>query len=460
MIPQTLPSESDPKSPLGAALSIGFFASTLLWVLAWGIHVPGIHLPVGVTIAAMIVVLLGISLLWLPAVAQTQRTKAGLLAGTIYGLLNLLILGSFIAEQPESLAQMPEQANQLQPSALPIILGSLAISIAIGFIASLLTKSKARPTLSTQRWIARFGWITALSYLPLIAVGGLVTSTDSGLAVPDGVTSYGAISVLFPLKLMGEPRIFFEHSHRLFGTLAGLTTLVLMLRVLLGHSTKVSKAMAVTLFVGVSIQGIMGALRVSQESTALAILHGVFAQLILALAACTAISLGHRWNTASPSPDSHPTAKRTRMMMGFAFAAILLQLILGAVTRHLHSSHMMMAHMGFAMVVVALIIVGGSFCIRLGKSDPECKGIRPYGAIMHGLVVLQFVLGFAVLGMVWTGDEPPELPTSETLSTTPQTPLSDAMITTVHQLVGALLFAAAACALFWALKLACRRKIG
>ncbi len=456
---KALPANSESGSTIPPALTIGFFASTLLWVLAWGIHLPGAHLPVVVTMVAMVAALLLVSLLWLPAVAKDQRIKAGLIAGGVYGLINLLILGSFIAEQPESIAQMPEQANQLQPSAFPIIFGSLIGSIVVGFISALLVRNSNRQPVHARVWISRFGWITALSYLPLIAVGGLVTSTDSGLAVPDGITTYGAASVLFPLKLMGEPRIFFEHSHRLFGTLAGLTTLILMIRILLTRTSRVSKSLAVLLFVGVVVQGIMGALRVSEQSTPLAIIHGVFAQIVLALAACTAISLGQRWNSATPSADSHPAANRARTMMGLAFGAILFQLILGAVTRHLHSNHMMMAHMGFAMVVVALIIIGGSFCIRLGKSDPECSGIRPYGAIMHALVVLQFVLGFGVLGMAWDGEEAPPLATSENLSTTAQTPVGDALITTVHHLVGALLFAAAACALFWAFRLACRRKI-
>ena len=457
---QALPIESTNRSPLAPAITIGFFASTLLWVFAWAIHVPHINLPVGVTITAMILTLLFVCLAWLPAVHESIRVQTGLIAGGIYGLINMLILGSFIAEQPESTAEMAEQANQLQPSAIPIIVGSLVGSVAIGCISGLIVRNSKRATAAPVAWIARFGWVTALSYLPLIAVGGLVTSTDSGLAVPDGVTSYGAVSVLFPLKLMGEPRIFFEHSHRLFGTLAGLTTMILMIRVLIASSSKLSKAFVIILFIGVVFQGIMGALRVSEESTALAIIHGILAQLVFALAVVSAISLSERFKSCAPKSGTLSLASKTRMMTGLTFGAIVFQLILGAVTRHLHSGHMMMAHMGFAFIVIALVIITGSFCIRMGKTDIECKKIRPFGGIMHGIVVLQFTLGFGVLGMAWDGEEAPDLATHETLATTPQTPIGEALITTSHHLIGALLLAAIAGALIWSLKLASRCKIG
>jgi cytochrome c oxidase assembly protein subunit 15 len=457
---QTLPTEPQPIPTIGAAISTGFFASVLMWMFAWILHLPGVHVPSSVSIVIMLATLFGVCLFWLPCVEAKTRVKTGALAGGIAGLVNLMILGSIITEQPDTTAQMESQANQLQPNALLVIVGSLAVSTVIAVVASLISKSSKHPPIDAIRWRTRFARVTALSYIPLIAVGGLVTSTDSALAVPDGATTYGALSVLFPLKLMAEPRIFFEHSHRLFGTLAGLTTLVLMLRVLRGERRKFPKVMTSALFLAVLAQGLMGAFRVSEESTFLAIFHGIFAQIVLALSACTAITLSKRWVSCNPSPESLPLAKRTRTFMALAFSALFLQLCLGAVTRHLNSNHAMLTHAGFAFIVVGLLIIGGSFCIKAGKSDPGSNGIRPFGAIMHGLVVLQFTLGWAVLGMAWDGDEAADLPTSTELSSTAAVPASEALITTVHHLTGAMLFAATACALFWALRIALNRKIG
>src|SRR5215475_6524155 len=60
----------------------------------------------------------------------------------------------------------------------------------------------------------------------LIFLGGLVTSTQSGLSVPDWPTTYGWSMFTFPYsKWVGG--IFFEHSHRLVSSFVGLLTIVL-----------------------------------------------------------------------------------------------------------------------------------------------------------------------------------------------------------------------------------------
>lgn len=458
MTTQTLPDTTPPTSAIGPSITIGFFAGVLMWMIAWILRLPGVHAPIPLSIALMLAALFAVCLLWIRGVHPQKRLAAGSLAGGIAGLINLMILGSFIVEQPESTADMVDAANQLQPNAAIVIVGSLAVSTIIGLIAALIVKKLSTPSLSKDSWLARMGWVTACTYLPLIAVGGLVTSTDSALAVPDGGTSYGALSVLFPIKLMAEPRIFLEHSHRLFGTLAGITTLVLMLRVVLSSNTKLPKVLSVLLFLGVCLQGYLGYIRVADESTFFAIFHGVFAQIVLALACCTAIALSAKWKACSLDDEHRALAKRTRMLMTLAFVGLFLQLGLGAVTRHLQSAHAMMTHAAFAFVLISLLIIAGSFCIRLGKADHNARGIRPFGAIIHGLVVLQFTLGWAVLGLTWTG-EPKELPTSEQLASAPPPEILD-LVPTAHQLIGALLFAAVGSALFWSLRIANARKIG
>lgn len=452
--------QSNPQSiaPIAPALSIGFGSAVLMWVVAWILHMPGMHVPNAIAIPLLLVPLFAMCFLWIPGVTPTNRIKVGVMTGLVTGLVNLLILGSFITEQPETTAEMSEKANNLAPNAFVVILGSMTVSIVVALIASVLVKGKQTDPLPPRTWLSRFAWVTALTYIPLIAVGGAVTSTDSGLAVPDAVTSYGAISVLFPLKLMAEPRIFLEHSHRLFGTLAGLTTLVLMLRVVTARVQALPKALSVVLFIAVSAQGILGIIRVADASTAFAIIHGVFAQLVFALAFVIAIMLTSIWANASASEDVQVIAKKTRTVMMLAFIALLIQLVLGAVTRHMHSSHAMLTHMGFAMVVMSLIIVGGAFCIRTGKADDTGRPIRMYGILMHGIVVWQFALGFATLTLAWTSEDP-DLPTADTLHAADAIDPIGALVATMHQVSGAALLATTVCALIWAFKLARRPKI-
>ncbi|MDP6965931.1 MAG: COX15/CtaA family protein, partial [Candidatus Marinimicrobia bacterium] len=47
-------------------------------------------------------------------------------------------------------------------------------------------------------WLRRFSKFTALATLLLIFVGGLVTSTGSGLSVPDWPNTYGYFMFSFP----------------------------------------------------------------------------------------------------------------------------------------------------------------------------------------------------------------------------------------------------------------------
>lgn len=459
---QELPNtgQADPHlSPtITPALSIGFASAVLMWVVAWILHMPGVSVPNTIAIPLLLVPLFVMCVMWIPGVSSDKRIRAGVASGLIAGLVNLLILGSFITEQPETTAEMGEKANDLAPNAFVVVIGSIAVSVVVALIASVLVKGKATPPIGARRWLARFAWVTALTYIPLIAVGGAVTSTDSGLAVPDAVTSYGAISVLFPLKLMAEPRIFLEHSHRLFGTLAGLTTLVLMLRVVMARVPMLPKALSVILFVGVSAQGILGIIRVADESTAFAIVHGVFAQLVFSLAFVIAIMLGVKWNTLVPGEGVWEHAKKARTVCTLAFGALIIQLIFGALTRHMHSSHAMLSHMGFAFVVVSLIIVGGAFCIRAGKADEQGNPLRILGILMHGIVVWQFALGFATLALAWTSEDP-DLPTADTLHAADAIEPIGALVATMHQVSGAALLATTACAVVWAFKLARRPKI-
>src|SRR4026207_860588 len=68
--------------------------------------------------------------------------------------------------------------------------------------------------------------LVALSTAVLIFAGGLVTSTGSGLSVPDWPTTYGWFMFTFPLdKMVGGIR--FEHAHRLIARTVGFLILVL-----------------------------------------------------------------------------------------------------------------------------------------------------------------------------------------------------------------------------------------
>ena len=77
-----------------------------------------------------------------------------------------------------------------------------------------------------KSWLHRFAVFTALASLVLIAVGGLVTSKEAGMSVPDWPNSYGYNMFLFPVsKWVGG--ILYEHSHRLIASVVGVLVVAL-----------------------------------------------------------------------------------------------------------------------------------------------------------------------------------------------------------------------------------------
>jgi cytochrome c oxidase assembly protein subunit 15 len=89
---------------------------------------------------------------------------------------------------------------------------------------------KSRTTLSP--WPHRWAVALACATFPLLWVGGLVTTTDSGMAVPDWPNTYGYNLFLYPWKswITGPWALFLEHSHRLIGATVGMITISLVHR--------------------------------------------------------------------------------------------------------------------------------------------------------------------------------------------------------------------------------------
>src|SRR3954464_13629346 len=71
----------------------------------------------------------------------------------------------------------------------------------------------------------RYAKVVCASTVILIVAGGLVTSTGSGLSVPDWPTSYGWNMFTFPMRHM-VGGIFYEHGHRLIASTVGFLTII------------------------------------------------------------------------------------------------------------------------------------------------------------------------------------------------------------------------------------------
>ncbi|MEN0020434.1 MAG: COX15/CtaA family protein, partial [Planctomycetota bacterium] len=268
--------------------------------------------------------------------------------------------------------------------------------------------------------------------------------------------------ILFPLSLMagetGDPRVYFEHSHRLFGWMVGVSTLTLAIYGLFAAPKLWLMAMPWVLGVLVVVQAIFGIIRVGDNLAALGAVHGVTAQLVFAFAVAIAVMAHRSWRETLTGPRQW----RGRSTLGAVLlGAFVLQLAMGALFRHLRrgdeggAAHAMYSHAVFSFVVVVLCVAFGAIMVK-GSRETSIAGLKRIGyGLMHG-VGLQFILGWAALAAILLADDRGNVPTADQLATAAVVPWWEAFVATVHQANGALLLCLATVGTVWAFRLAPR----
>jgi len=483
---------------LQPGLVIGFAAAVAMWIGWYVLHLPGVNAPSLIATPVLGGILILVCLKGSSLAGRTHRHSpwmVGLVAGFVAACVNLLLLGNRVVVQPESTEALTEHTNQLRPDAAAVVLGFLIVSALAGAVAGLVGSRFARDPSSQPMWIGRFASVLAFAIWPLVVAGGIVTSTESGMAVPDSVTTYGSVSFLFPLSLMAEPRVFFEHTHRLFGTLVGVTAIVLALWCMLRErawvagmcgliliamlggvfaaesAETVSVAVAVWAIIGLTAialvltwraiifgrigfggvgilvlviaQGLLGALRVSEISTPLAMVHGVLAQLVLACAAALASTM-YRSQQQPASDLSGHTNRALQQGCGFAklsLIALILQLILGAGYRHTGSHAYLGGHILLAIAVLTLVVLLGMSLRQADRESDLGRWAKRRGLGLIHLVSTQVALGIVAVILVVTADAQRPIPEAEELASAHALPVVEAIFTTAHQAIGAAILA-------------------
>jgi cytochrome c oxidase assembly protein subunit 15 len=163
--------------------------------------------------------------------------------------------------------------------------------------------------------------------LVLIFVGGLVTSTGSGLSVPDWPLSYGR---LMPPMVGG---IFYEHGHRMAASAVGFLTLVLAVWTARAEPRAGLRGLAWGALGAVIAQGVLGGLTVIfLLPTAVSVAHACLAQTFFCITIALAYAGSREWIEALPARDD---ARGVRAAAALATAVVFVQLLLGAVMRHI-----------------------------------------------------------------------------------------------------------------------------
>jgi heme a synthase len=172
----------------------------------------------------------------------------------------------------------------------------------------------------------RLAVLTAAATCVLIVFGGLVTNTGAALAVPDWPTTFGHNMFLFPWSQM-VGGVFYEHSHRLLGSLVGMLTLALA-AVLWPRGGRL-RVLGIAAVVAVIAQGVVGGLRVVLLTDGLAMVHGPLAQGFFALVVAIALITSERMARPAPALDG-----ATRGLTLAAALLVYLQIVFGAFLTH------------------------------------------------------------------------------------------------------------------------------
>ena len=264
----------------------------------------------------------------------------------------------------------------------------------------------------------RFALFTACCTAFLIFVGGLVTSTESGLSVPDWPTTYGWNMFTFPLsKWVGG--IFYEHSHRMVASFVGFLTVILALWTWLGEKRVWVKWLSAAALGAVILQGVLGGLTVLFLLPApISTLHACLAQTFFCLVIAVAVFTSPQWKRGLPVIQSHAENVPVPVLCLMTTAAVYVQLILGALMRHTNAGlaipdfplalgHIIppftsnkviihFAHRTGAVIVAAMIV--WTF-LRIARSYSDHALLFRPAAAMLALVALQLTLGALT---VWT----------------------------------------------------------
>lgn len=185
-------------------------------------------------------------------------------------------------------------------------------------------------------WPHRWAVALACATFPLVWVGGLVTTTDAGMAVPDWPNTYGYNLLLYPWQtwIAGPWDIFVEHGHRLLGATVGLLTIGLVAVLWRCEERRWVRHLGVAALALVVFQGVLGGMRVLLDERTLAMLHGCTGPLFFALSVALVVVTSRTWRDEARPLQLGSASGSVRRLALVTAVLVYLQVMLGAVVRH------------------------------------------------------------------------------------------------------------------------------
>jgi len=306
--------------------------------------------------------------------------------------------------------------------------------------------------------------ILTVAVFPLIWVGGLVTTYDAGMAVPDWPGTYGWNMFAYPAStwVYGPFDLLVEHSHRLLGTVAGFLSIGLVMAAFRYERRRWFRWWTVGVLVAVIAQGGLGGLRVLLDQRTFAMIHGCTGPLFLAIATATAVMSSRWWRgrgTRADGAEASPAEYRVtgRLVVWMATALVLLsylQLIMGAQLRHVTAVTPPKMFTGFVHLHLTLASVLVLLSLLLAASAGLNRRTPPPVSVPTLLLV--FVIGAQIALGIGTWIVNYALPWQEMNSALAAYVIqakgySESLIVTAHMATGSLIvsLATVACLRAW-----------
>jgi len=243
--------------------------------------------------------------------------------------------------------------------------------------------------------------------LILISWGGVVTSIEAGLAVPDWPSSFGSYDPIATgysdpenpdVRWWQVGPILAEHGHRLVGALVGLWAIGFALWTLVADARRWVRVIAVSAVGLVVIQGILGGLRVIWTSTDLAVVHAMGAQVFFCIAAALTLFNSRTW--FEHFIKSSPKSRQLRTLAISTAITVYLQILLGALLRHTGGGvgmNFIVIHVIGSVVALSLIIITFGFIREYFRDYPVIDRGSWWMLLCVGLQIVLGVIALIVL---------------------------------------------------------------
>jgi cytochrome c oxidase assembly protein subunit 15 len=243
--------------------------------------------------------------------------------------------------------------------------------------------------------------VTLLTF-PLIWLGGLVTTHDAGMAVPDWPGTFGYNLFLYPWSawLYGPFDLFVEHGHRLLASLVGLLAICLCVVAYRNEKRIWVRNLCFAFLAAIISQGVLGGVRVLLDARTAAMIHGCTGPLVFATGSFIVMACSTDWRRATQNASTTPVSRGLQRISYLLVFMSVVQLFVGAQLRHAQPTWLppfftSIVHTHLLMATLITLSIFGIFVLVRADHNRRAVELRLPANMLLLIVVAQIALGLA-----------------------------------------------------------------